>query len=155
MTDGIRSYMTSTAAPLYHDILIPKYDFGAKRPVMDHGYLAITNMPNFRLIKCDGVKAVSEDGRVIVDNAGGAHLIDIVILANGFKTQELLTPMEIRGQTGTELRNLWREKGGARAYMGYVPSQLLIAISDSHVLLRSIAFSIPVQFFTPECLAET
>ena len=119
-TEATRSHMIATASPRYRDILVPNYDFGAKRPVMDHGYLAATNDPNFRLIKCDGLKSVSEDGKVLVDSTGEAHEVDIVILAHGYKSQELLTPMEIFGRNGTELRALWQEKGGARAYMGYV-----------------------------------
>lgn len=134
-TDGIRSYMVATASPRYLDILVPNYDFGAKRPVMDHGYLAATNKPNFRLIKCDGVKSVIEDGRVLVDSTGEAHEVDIVVLAHGFKSQELLTPMEIFGRNGTELRALWQEKGGAQAYMGYV---LLFRHHDARSSLLSL-----------------
>lgn len=42
------------------------------------------------------MKGVINDGRTIIDADDREHNgIDIVILANGSKTQELLTPMEI------------------------------------------------------------
>ncbi|KAJ8128130.1 hypothetical protein O1611_g5506 [Lasiodiplodia mahajangana] len=117
--EGIKAYMRSVANPMYHDILIPRYDLGAKRPVMDHGYLEATNNPNFTLIKCDGVRSVEgSDKRTIVDAAGNRHDVDIIIIANGFKTQDLLTPMEVRGINDQDLRTLWKQRGGSEAYMG-------------------------------------
>lgn len=126
LEDTIKDYMANTAAKKYHDILIPKYPFGAKRPVMDHGYLQSTNLANFELIKGDGISAVGNDGHSIIDTQGGHHEVDTIILANGFKTQELLTPMRIVGKGGRDLRQQWNELGGARAYMGYVCVHLLV-----------------------------
>lgn len=117
---AVTDYMKSVAAPQYFDILIPKYGFGMKRPVMDHGYLESTNKPNFELIKCDGLQAVDQDKRTLVDALGGRHYTDIVILANGFQTQDLLAPMTIRGESDKDLKTVWRGQGGAEAYMGYV-----------------------------------
>ncbi|KAL9101023.1 MAG: hypothetical protein Q9163_003665 [Psora crenata] len=122
LEDAVKTYMTNTAAKRYHDILIPKYPFGAKRPVMDHGYLQATNLPNFELIKGDGISAIGEDGHSVVDTQGGRHEVDTIVLANGYKTQELLTPMRIIGRNGWDLRQHWNESGGARAYMGVAVS---------------------------------
>lgn len=117
--NNIESYMRSVANPTYHRILIPRYELGAKRPVMDHGYLKATNHPDFALIKCDGIHSIEgTDRKTIIDAAGNSHHIDIVILASGFKTQDLLTPMEVRGINGQDLRELWQQRGGSEAYMG-------------------------------------
>lgn len=117
--EGIKSYMRSTANPAYHDLLIPQYDLGAKRPVMDHGYLESTNRPNFTLVKCDGIRSVEgADRKTIVDAAGNHHDVDVVILANGFECQDLLAPMDVRGIGNQELRALWQQRGGSEAYMG-------------------------------------
>lgn len=110
--------MMSTSAPRYHSVLIPQYDFGAKRPVVDHGYLEVTSRENFSLVKCNGFRAIEDDGRTVVDTLGNRHNVDIIIMANGFKTQDLLTPMTIYGKDSKELRELWRTRGGAEAYMG-------------------------------------
>jgi cation diffusion facilitator CzcD-associated flavoprotein CzcO len=117
--DGILSYMRSVSNPKYHSILLPKYDLGAKRAVVDHGYLEATNRDNFTLIKCNGLESVEGvDGRTLVDKAGNRHEVDIVILANGFKTQDLLTPMSVHGLDGRNLREIWQKQGGSEAYMG-------------------------------------
>ncbi|TRX93688.1 hypothetical protein FHL15_005364 [Xylaria flabelliformis] len=71
--EAIKLCMCSVANPMYYDLLIPRYDLGAKRPVMDHGYLEATNRPIFTLIKCNG-------------------------------TQDLLTPMEVRGIKDEDFR---------------------------------------------------
>ncbi|KAI1370454.1 FAD/NAD(P)-binding domain-containing protein [Hypoxylon crocopeplum] len=118
-SDSIKSYMKSVANPKYHDSLLPDYELGAKRPVLDHGYLRITNHEDFTLVKCNGIKAVEgSEGKTVVDKAGNKHEVDIIILANGFKTQDLLTPMKILGAEGQNLREIWEEKGGSEAYMG-------------------------------------
>lgn len=116
--NAIREYMKSASAPRYHSILIPTHDFGAKRPVVDHGYLEVTNHQNFTLIKCDGFRAVEDDGRTVIDNLGNRHCVDIIVMANGFKSQDLLTPMSIYGKDGKELRERWKNTAGAEAYMG-------------------------------------
>ncbi|KAI1418311.1 FAD/NAD(P)-binding domain-containing protein [Hypoxylon sp. FL1857] len=118
-SDEIKSYMKSVSNPKYHDILLPSYELGAKRAVLDHGYLEITGRENFTLIQCDGIRAVQGDNkRVLVDAASNRHEVDIVILANGFKTQDLLTPMKVLGINGKDLRETWKAKGGSEAYMG-------------------------------------
>jgi len=116
--DTVRSYMKSVSAPRYHPILIPKYELGAKRAILDHGYLPVTNRENFTLVKSSGFRGVEDDHRTVIDGQGGRHNVDIIIMANGFKTQDLLTPLSIYGRDGKELRELWKTKGGAEAYMG-------------------------------------
>lgn len=123
--DALLSYMRSVSNPKYHDILLPSYELGAKRAVVDHGYLEATNRDNFSLIKCDGLQSVEgSDRRTLVDKAGNSHEVDVVILANGFKTQDLLTPMSVYGTDGKNLRQIWKQRGGSEAYMGLVPSPL-------------------------------
>jgi hypothetical protein len=86
---------------------------------VDHGYLEATNRDNFTLIKCDGLQSVEgSDRRTLVDKAGNRREVDIVILANGFKTQDLLTPMSVYGLEGKNLREIWQQRGGSEAYMG-------------------------------------
>jgi 4-hydroxyacetophenone monooxygenase len=50
--------------------------------------------------------------------AGGTvHEVDVVVYATGFKANDFLWPMEIRGRNGVRLEDLWA-KDGARAYLG-------------------------------------
>jgi cation diffusion facilitator CzcD-associated flavoprotein CzcO len=100
------------------DILLPHHKLGAKRAVLDYGYLKATNCDNFKLIKCDGLQsAEGSDQRTLVDKAGNRHEVGIVILGNGFKTQDLLTPMSVYGLDGKNLREIWQQRGGSEAYI--------------------------------------
>jgi 4-hydroxyacetophenone monooxygenase len=48
---------------------------------------------------------------------GGEYPVDVIVYATGFKANDFLWPMEIRGRGGKRLEQLW-EKDGARAYLG-------------------------------------
>ncbi|HXC75970.1 MAG TPA: NAD(P)/FAD-dependent oxidoreductase, partial [Candidatus Acidoferrum sp.] len=48
---------------------------------------------------------------------GVEHAVDAIVLATGFKANEFLAPMEVRGRDGRTIKELW-EKDGARAYLG-------------------------------------
>lgn len=123
LQSSIISYMKQAAPSKYHDILIPEFDFGAKRPVLDHGYLNALHDSRITLLR-SGSLAVT--GPREVQTAGGEKVhADMIILANGFKTQQLLTPMCIKGRSGVELPDLWHQSGSfASAYMGLVSSSI-------------------------------
>ncbi len=48
---------------------------------------------------------------------GGEYSVDVIVYATGFKANDFLWPMEIRGRGGKRVEELW-EKDGARAYLG-------------------------------------
>lgn len=52
----------------------------------------------------------------IVTADGKAHPVDIIVYATGFRANDFLWPMEIRGREGVRIDELW-EKDGPRAYM--------------------------------------
>jgi cation diffusion facilitator CzcD-associated flavoprotein CzcO len=116
-------YTRRTALFEYHSILIPSYWFGAKRPILDHGYLVSLHNPKVNLVKCKSLKIVGQNQ--LADGNGTVYAADLIILANGLKSQQLLTPMTITGSNGVDLRELWENgEGGTSAYMGYVPRKL-------------------------------
>jgi 4-hydroxyacetophenone monooxygenase len=47
----------------------------------------------------------------------GTYPVDAIVLATGFKANDFLWPMEVRGRGGRRVDELW-EKDGARAYLG-------------------------------------
>lgn len=113
----IANHMKHTAPRDYHNILIPSYPLGAKRPVLDHGYLKALNDPRVRLVKSNYLAVTSPRG--LSDADGVAISADIIILANGYKTQKLLTPMTITGERESVLPEIWQREGKwASAYMG-------------------------------------
>jgi cation diffusion facilitator CzcD-associated flavoprotein CzcO len=48
---------------------------------------------------------------------GGEYPVDIIVYATGFRANDFLWPMEVRGRGGKRIEDLW-EKDGARAYLG-------------------------------------
>lgn len=112
-------YMRRTAPSQYHDLLVPDFDFGAKRIVLDHGYLDILHDHRVKLLQSSSLAVVGPQELRAGD--GTTFHADVIILASGFKTQELLFPMTIAGRGGAELPEIWRQEGNfASAYMGYV-----------------------------------
>jgi 4-hydroxyacetophenone monooxygenase len=50
--------------------------------------------------------------------AGGKHYdLDVIVFATGFRANEYLWPMEVRGRGGKRIEEIW-EKDGPRAYLG-------------------------------------
>ncbi|KAH0563133.1 hypothetical protein GP486_002302 [Trichoglossum hirsutum] len=125
--DSIKQYMVSTAPEKYHETLIPRYEFGQKRPVMDHGWLESMKSEKFELISGEdkdicGITNVGgeggEAGTVLLTKNDRRIPVDVLVLATGFKTQELLMPIQVRGEDGLALNDVWRKTGGPEAYMG-------------------------------------
>lgn len=115
--ESLESYMQHTAPLEYHDILIPEFDFGAKRPVLDHRYLTALHDPRVRLLRSSSI-TVTGPHEIQVHGAESFRA-DAIILANGFRTQDLLTPMILTGRNGEELPGIWHREGSfASAYMG-------------------------------------
>lgn len=85
---------------------------------MDHGYLKSLHDHKIKLIQSPSLEVVHP--LRVRDHMGETHAADVIILANGFKTQQLLTPMTINGLDGSKLPELWQHGDNvASAYMGY------------------------------------
>ncbi len=70
----------------------------------------------------DDVTLVTEPILKITPNGievkgGVEYPVDIIVYATGFKANDFLWPMEIRGREGRRVEELW-QKDGARAYLG-------------------------------------
>jgi 4-hydroxyacetophenone monooxygenase len=63
----------------------------------------------------DGISRITRDEIEAAD--GSRYAVDVIVLATGFKSNDFLFPMEIRGRSGQRVEDLW-SKDGARAYLG-------------------------------------
>lgn len=63
----------------------------------------------------EGVHTVTENGIVLAD--GTERQVDVIVLATGFRANDYLWPMEVRGRGGLRVEELWA-RDGARAYLG-------------------------------------
>ena len=63
----------------------------------------------------EGIRRITEDSIELPD--GSRCVVDVVVLATGFRANDFLWPMDVRGRDGLGLGQLWA-KDGARAYIG-------------------------------------
>lgn len=96
-------YVKSMAPERYHNALIPKTEIGCKRKVLDTEYLKSLWRENVELVSDDTVERINEEG--VVTRDGRRIKADAVVLAIGFATQQMLTPMEILGRHGVSLNS--------------------------------------------------
>ena len=66
-------------------------------------------------LETDGIERITPGGVRTV--AGTEHDLDVLVYATGFRTNEVLWPMEVRGRGGETIEALWA-KDGPRAYLG-------------------------------------
>jgi len=96
--------------------MIPPYPpMGARHILVDEHdnvYTALTR-DNVSLIT-DPIERITPSGIAV----GGREIaVDIIVYATGFRANDFLWPMEIRGRGGKRLEELWA-KDGPRAYLG-------------------------------------
>lgn len=98
------------------DAVLPKYPPFGKRMLLDNRWFRTLRRDNVELVT-DHVAEIRPDR--VVTEGGGEHEVDVIVLATGFDVVRFLAPMEIRGRSGTTLRETWDEED-ARAYLGTV-----------------------------------
>ena len=101
------------AKPGLFEKVWPDYPIGCKRILFSDNYLPSLAEPNVDLVT-EKISEITADGVVTAD--GTEHRADVLIWGTGFKVQEFLAPMAIKGAGGRDLHDEWRE--GARAYYG-------------------------------------
>lgn len=95
-------------------LVLPDYPPFAKRMLLDNGWYRTLLKPNVtlipeRLAKVDGGTLVAQDGRTVD--------ADIVILATGYQTTNVLGSYTVVGREGRVLREVW-DGDNAAAYLG-------------------------------------
>jgi 4-hydroxyacetophenone monooxygenase len=93
---------------------LPDYPPYGKRILIDNGWYQALKRPNVELVT-EGVDHI--EGDTLVTASGARHRADVVVMATGFEAGKLLWPMDIRGRSGTPLKDVWGEDD-PRAYVG-------------------------------------
>lgn len=96
------------------DKVLPSYPPYTKRPLIDNGWYRALTRDNVEVVE-SGVVRITPTG--VVDSDGVEHAADIIVFATGFKIQQFLHPMELRGRSGRTLRETWGPDD-AKAYLG-------------------------------------
>lgn len=96
------------------DKVIPDYPPYGKRMLRDNYWYRMLKRDNVDLI-ASGVERIEND--TLIDQNGGRHRADIIVLATGFQAGRMLWPMNIVGRGGRSIRDLWGDDD-PRAYLG-------------------------------------
>ena len=111
---GLREQVTD---PELRAKLVPDYELGCKRVLVSDDYYAALARPNVELV----TERIESVGAGSVRTGDGAEReVDVLILGTGFRTNEFLAPLEVRGLGGRDLNEAWRD--GAEAYLGITVS---------------------------------
>lgn len=114
LSEASKTYITRNAPSRYVDALIPKFEVGCKRRVMDTDYLDCLNKDNVDLIWQDSVQKLTPSGVVL--QSGKEIPADAIILATGFATTQLLSSIEIVGREGISINEHVRTRAQSLRY---------------------------------------
>ncbi|MHB8691213.1 MAG: flavin-containing monooxygenase [Solirubrobacteraceae bacterium] len=112
LTDYIRSEL-GERQDLFERCL-PRYPPYGKRPLLDNGWFRTIARDDVTLVTT-AIEEITSGGVRTAD--GEQHDLDVLVYATGFKPQQLLSPIEIRGRSGKTLREVWGEDN-ATAFLG-------------------------------------
>lgn len=112
---------------------LPQYPPFGKRMLLDNGWFQALKRPNVELVD-EAVVEVTESG--VRGASGELRDVDVVVLATGFQATRVLYPMDIRGRSGRQIRDVWRDDD-ASAYLGMTVPDFpnLFVLSGPHTVL--------------------
>ena len=93
--------------------LAPPYPLGCKRIIYSNDYYPALCREQTELVT-SGIQQVTPRGVLTED--GREHELDVLVCATGYDTVRPLAGVDIEGQDGRRLGDVWRE--GAQAYLG-------------------------------------
>jgi cation diffusion facilitator CzcD-associated flavoprotein CzcO len=99
--------------PAVRDAVTPTYPVGCKRVIFDDTFYRALNRPNVTLVP-HAVTEVTRQGLIAAD--GAERPADVLLMATGFKAQDYLSTLRVRGRDGRDLHETWA--GEPRAFLG-------------------------------------
>ena len=106
-----RNLEESVRDPALKEKLRPNYRAACKRMIFSPNYYQAVQEPAVH-IEDGAIERVEANGVWMRD--GTFHELDVLVVATGFKVDQFVRPMKIRGQGGLDLDEFWKE--GPRAY---------------------------------------
>jgi cation diffusion facilitator CzcD-associated flavoprotein CzcO len=109
----------SVADPELRERLRPTYRAACKRLILSTDFYQAIQRPNAKLVT-ERIERAEKRGLRTRD--GQLHELDVLILATGFRVDQFVRPMQVRGRDGVALDDLW--KSGPFAYMAITVPEL-------------------------------
>lgn len=124
--------------------LTPDYPMGCKRLVFSSDYLPALTRPNVEVLTSP---ARCLRARSLVTEDGTERDVDVVVCATGYAAADYLGEMEVVGEGGTPLQDVWRN--GAHAYFGMAvpgfPNFFMLYGPNTNVGSNSVIFMLEAQ----------
>lgn len=124
--------------------LTPDHPMGCKRLVFSSDYLPALTLPNVEVVNSPAryLKA-----RSLVTADGAEHDVDVVVCATGYAAADYLGQLDVSGEQGATLAQVWSE--GAQAYLGMAvpgfPNFFMLYGPNTNVGSNSVIFMLEAQ----------
>ena len=92
----------------------PDFQISGKRSLRDNGIWLETLRKDHVTLDTGNIREITPKG--IITEDGEEHEFDVLIYGTGFKAQDFLFPMTVKGRGGQDLHEMW--DGDGRAYKG-------------------------------------
>ena len=124
--------------------LLPTFKPGCKRLLISNDWYPALAKPNVALV-ANSIERIDESGIMTAD--GTHHPVDVIVMATGFAVTDFPSPLRIRGRSGSELADHWKD--GASTDFGLTvsgfPNLWFLAGPGTGLGHNSIVFMIEVQ----------
>ncbi|MFZ1161778.1 flavin-containing monooxygenase [Mycobacterium sp.] len=124
--------------------LTPDHPMGCKRLVFSSDYLAALSQPHVEVLSSPA-RYLRERSLVMQD--GTERDVDVVVCATGYAAADYLGEIEVTGEGGVTLRDVWRD--GAHAYLGMAvprfPNFFMLYGPNTNVGSNSVIFVLEAQ----------
>jgi cyclohexanone monooxygenase len=124
--------------------LTPDHPMGCKRLVFSSEYLTALTEPNVEVLTSP---ARYLRARSLVMEDGTERDVDVVVCATGYAAADYLGEIEVTGESGVTLREVWRD--GAHAYLGMAvpgfPNFFMLYGPNTNVGSNSVIFVLEAQ----------
>ena len=100
----------NVADPELRERLRPDYRAACKRLVISPNFYEAIQHPNARLVT-EGIERVEAGG--VRTRDGHLHELDVLVLATGFRVDQFLRPIEVKGRDGVALDEVWDKRPSA------------------------------------------
>lgn len=130
--EELLAYLRKTVPEEYHEIMTPDYEVFCKRRVVDEGWFKSLGRPD---VEITTLPLTSVQPRSVTLGPGRHYPpmsktsstapteartvpADVIVMANGYETNQWLHPLDVTGRNGRSLYKTWDSRGGAQAYLG-------------------------------------
>ncbi|OBJ26216.1 cyclohexanone monooxygenase [Mycobacterium colombiense] len=124
--------------------LTPEHPMGCKRLVFSSDYLSALTQPNVEVVTSP---ARALRSRSLVTDDGTEREVDLVVCATGYAAADYLAELDVSGEQGMTLREVWQD--GAHAYLGMAvpgfPNFFMLYGPNTNVGSNSVIFILEAQ----------